>query len=70
MSTLAQNPPEEVGMRGKDDVVAKQWQLPFRDDEIWTALPERTRTACRALFEELLKATLKQQNRRENERQD
>ena len=56
-------------MGGKDDV-ARQWQLPFHDDQIWTALPESTRTDCRALFEELLKETLKRPDRRKNERQD
>jgi len=56
-------------MRGKDDAWARQWQLPLRDDQIWNALPESTRRECRALFEELLKETLKREDRRENERQ-
>ena len=57
-------------MRDKDDPLPRQWLLPFREDQIWGALPESTRTDCRALFEELVKETLKRRDRRENERQD
>jgi hypothetical protein len=58
-------------MRAKDDALARQWQLPFREDQIWDAMPESTRKDCRALFEELLKETLNRLDRREsNERQD
>ena len=58
-------------MRDKDDAAARQYQLPFREDQIWDAMPESTRKDCRALFEELLKETLKRPDRSEdNERQD
>ena len=57
-------------MRDKDDPLPRQSMLPFREDQIWAALPESTRKDCRALFEELVKETLKLRNRRENERQD
>ena len=57
-------------MREKDDPLPRQRMLQFRDDQMWAALPESTRTDCRALFEELLKETLKRRDRRENERQD
>ncbi len=42
-STLAQNPPEEVSMREKDQQPARQWRLPLHQDQIWAALPESTR---------------------------
>jgi hypothetical protein len=57
-------------MRDRDDTLARQWQLPLCDDQIWNALPESTRRECQALFEELLRETLKREDRRENERQD
>lgn len=57
-------------MRDRDDTLARQWQLPLGDDQIWNAFPESTRRECRALFEELLRETLKREDRRENERQD
>ena len=57
-------------MRDKDDPLPRQWTLPFDEDQIWAALPESTRKDCRALLEELVKETLKQRDRRENERQD
>ncbi len=57
-------------MRDRDDPLARQWQLPLGDDQIWNAFPESTRRECRALFEELLRETLKREDRRENERQD
>ena len=57
-------------MRGKDDTLARQRQLPLGDEQIWNALPESTRRECWALFEELLRETLKREDLRENERQD
>ena len=56
-------------MRDNDDRLPSQWMLPFREDQIWSALPESTRRDCRALFEELVKEILRR-DRRENERQD
>ena len=57
-------------MRDKDDPLPRQWMLPLHEDQIWTALPESTRTDCRDLFEELVKETLKRRDGRQNERQD
>lgn len=57
-------------MRDKDDPLPRQSMLPFHEVQIWAALPESTRKDCRALFEELVKETLKLRDRRENERQD
>ena len=57
-------------MRDKHDPLPRQSMLPFHEDQIWAALPESTRKDCRALFEELVKETLKRRDRRENERQD
>lgn len=57
-------------MHDKDDAPGRQQRLLFRDDEIWTALPESARKDCRALLQELLRETLERQDRRANERQD
>ena len=57
-------------MRDKNDPLPTQRMLPFREDQIWAALPESVRTDCRALFEELVKETLKRRDRRDNERKD
>jgi hypothetical protein len=69
-SILAQNPPEEVSMREKNQQPIRQWRLPLHQDQIWTALPESARVSCRDLLVQLLVETFKPQPRRDDERQD
>ena len=57
-------------MRDRDESAARQWRLPFYQEQIWTTLPENARVSCRDLLVQLLLETFKPQQRRDNERQD
>lgn len=48
------------------------WQrrLDFKDEQIWTELPESVREHCRALWRQLLASVLKTGERGQNERED
>ena len=64
-----QNLHQEVRMHNKN-LIVRQRELRFEEEEIWTELPESTREDCRTLWRQLLANVLKTNERGENERED
>ena len=64
-----QNLHQEVRMHD-NDLIVRQRELRFEEEEIWTELPESTREHCRTLWRQLLANVLKTGKRRQNERED
>ena len=54
----------------KNDLIVRQRELRFEEEEIWTELPESTREHCRTLWRQLLANVLKRNERGQNERED
>ena len=52
------------------DLIVRQRELRFEEEEIWTELPESTREHCRTLWRQLLANVLTTKERRQNERED
>ncbi len=53
-----------------NDLIVRQRELRFEEEEIWTELPESTREHCRTLWRQLLTNVLKTNERGQNERED
>ena len=69
MTRVVQNLHQEVRMHN-NDLIVRQRELRFEEEEIWTELPESTREHCRTLWRQLLANVLKTNERRQNERED
>jgi hypothetical protein len=54
----------------KNELIVRQRELRFEEEEIWTELPESTREHCRSLWRQLLANVLKTNERGQNERED
>ena len=67
---IVHNPQQEVRVHNDQTAVARQRELRFEDEEIWTRLPEPVRERCRTLWKELLASVLKSHEERSDERQD
>jgi hypothetical protein len=57
-------------MHNKEKTGARQRELRFEDEGIWTRLPEAVQERCRALCKDLLASILKEDERRPDERKD
>ena len=66
---FVQNLHQEVRMHN-NDLIVRQRELRFEEEEIWTELPESTREHCRTLWRQLLTNVLKTNERGQNERED
>jgi hypothetical protein len=66
---FVQNLHQEVRMHN-NDLIMRQRELRFEEEEIWSELPESTREHCRTLWRQLLASVLKTGERRQNERED
>jgi hypothetical protein len=66
---FVQNLHQEARMHN-NDLIVRQRELRFEEEEIWTELPESTREHCRTLWRQLLANVLKTNERRQNERED
>jgi hypothetical protein len=66
---FVQNLHQEVRMHN-NDLIMRQRELRFEEEEIWSELPESTREHCRTLWRQLLANVLKTGERRQNERED
>jgi hypothetical protein len=53
-----------------NDLIVRQRELRFEEEEIWSELPDSTREQCRTLWRQLLANVLKRDGRRQNERED
>jgi hypothetical protein len=53
-----------------NELVVRQRELRFEEEEIWSELPDSTREHCRTLWRQLLANVLKTNERRQNERED
>ena len=66
---FVQNLHQEVRMHN-NDLIVRQRELRFEEEEIWSELPDSTREHCRTLWRQLLANVLKTNERRQNERED
>ena len=53
-----------------NDLIVRQRELRFEEEEIWTELPESTREHCRGLWRQLLESVLNSEDGRPDERED
>ena len=53
-----------------NDLIVRQRELRFAEEEMWSELPDSTREQCRTLWRQLLASVLKTGERRQNERED
>jgi hypothetical protein len=66
---FVQNLHQEVRMHN-NELIVRQRELRFEEEEIWSELPDSTREHCRTLWRQLLANVLKTNERRQNERED
>jgi hypothetical protein len=66
---FVQNLHQEVRMHN-NELIVRQRELCFEEEEIWSELPDSTREHCRTLWRQLLANVLKTNERRQNERED
>jgi hypothetical protein len=57
-------------MHNHEKPAARQRNLRFEDEDVWTMLPEEVRERSRGLWKELLASVLKERERRPDERED
>jgi hypothetical protein len=53
-----------------NELIVRQRELRFEEEEIWSELPDSTREHRRTLWRQLLAYVLKTNERRQNERED
>ena len=54
----------------RNDPTARQRELKFGDEEMWTTLPEPVQQQCRTLWRQMLATVFNPSDRRQNERED